>query len=281
MVQTFDDVAETEFGYEGNLWIDHGPPAYVLASKPMTASNLHDPDRDDAVGGPLPTPERVLTIGAHPDDAEFGIGGTLARWAADGAHITMLIVTDGSKGTWDPDMDADVLVASRRTEQRAAADTLGASDLVFLDHVDGELHYNEALRREVCGWIRTVRPDLVAAHDPWKRYMLHPDHRAAGWAAIDGVVAARDHLFYPELGPKHRPEALLLWAADEPDHAEPIDDHLDQKISALLCHSTQGETTMGGDGAEERFATHIRTRAAEAGAPFGLGAAEAFKLIRP
>jgi LmbE family N-acetylglucosaminyl deacetylase len=247
----------------------------------MTASNLHDPERDDSTGGPLPTPGRVLTIGAHPDDAEFGAGGTLARWAAEGTHITMLVMTDGSKGTWDPDFDAEALVAIRRTEQRAAADALGASDLVFLDHVDGELVYDTALRREICGWIRTVRPDVVAAHDPWRRYMLHPDHRAAGWAAVDGVVAARDHLFFPELGPKHRPDALLLWAADEPDHAEPINDHLDQKVTALLCHGTQGETTMGGSGAEERFTEHIRTRAEEAGRPFGLGPAEAFKLIRP
>lgn len=250
-----------------------------------TASTLPDqvPGADDP--GPLPTPARALTIGAHPDDAEFGAGGTLARWAADGCHVTMLVVTDGSKGTWDDDADVEGLVATRRLEQRAAADALGAADLVMLDHVDGELEYTMDLRRELAGWIREVRPDVVLSHDPWRRYMLHPDHRATGWGAVDGVVAARDHLFYPELGPKHRPSTLLLWAADEPDHAEPIDDTLDRKIAALLCHESQGETTMGGahggGDAAERFAERIRSWATEQGSPFGVGPAEVFKLIRP
>lgn len=250
-----------------------------------TASNLYDQARRDAGDGPLPTPERALTIGAHPDDAEFGAGGTLARWAADGCHVTVLVVTDGSKGTWDPDVDPEVLVASRVTEQRAAADVLGATDIVMLDHVDGELEYSMDLRRELCGWIRRVRPDVVLSHDPWKRYMLHPDHRATGLGAIDGVVAARDHLFFPELGSKHRPEWILLWSADEADHAEPIEATLETKIEALLCHSTQGETTMGsadrGGDAAERFAERIRTWATEQGQPFRLGPAEAFKRLRP
>lgn len=234
---------------------------------------------------PLDVPASALTIGAHPDDAEFGAGGLLARWADAGCHVTMLVMTDGSKGTWDAAMDTDALVATRIAEQRAAADVLGAADTVMLDHTDGELEYSMALRREICGWIRSIRPSVVLSHDPWKRYMLHPDHRATGWAAVDGVVAARDHLFFPELGPKHRPKTLLLWAADEPDHAEPIGDTLDRKVAALLAHRSQTETTMDDagrdDGARGAFAERIEHTALEAGAPFGLGAAEVFKRIRP
>lgn len=239
---------------------------------------------DDRMG--LGTPASALTIGAHPDDAEFGAGGTLARWAEAGCDVTMLVVTDGSKGTWDPDMDHDTLIASRRREQRGAADVLGAGRVIHLDHVDGELEYSTGLRAELCRWIRTVRPSVVLTHDPWRRYMLHPDHRITGIAAIDGVVAARDHLFFPDQGlEKHRPDALLLWQADEVDHHEDIGETFETKIEALLCHSTQTITTMGDAGssphAREAFVDRMRSAAASHGEDAGLAAAEGFKLIRP
>ena len=236
---------------------------------------------------PLPTPERVLTIGAHPDDAEFGAGGTLARWAQEGCRISMLIVTDGSKGSWDPAVTPSDLAKVRAAEQVAAAETLGATgDLIHLDYVDGELEYSMELRQRICEWIRRVRPNVVLSHDPWKRYMLHPDHRAAGMGAIDGVVAARDHLFYPELGlEKHRPEAILLWGADEPDYWEDIEPTFDVKIAALLCHSSQTQTTMNdatnGDEARAAFITRMKEWAARNGEAVGLAQAECFKLLRP
>jgi len=237
----------------------------------------------------LDVPARAMTIGAHPDDAEFGAGGTLARWAATGCEVSILVVTDGSKGTWDPKLDPANLAQIRRDEQQRAAHVLGATDPVMLDHRDGELEYTMALREELCLWIRRLRPDVVLTHDPWRRYMLHPDHRATGWAAVDAVVAARDHLFFPghltEGLTEHRPKALLLWAADEPDHWEDISDTFDQKVEALLCHSSQGTTTMGDahEGAERRreFTERLRDWAREQGQPVGLGAAEAFKMIRP
>lgn len=237
----------------------------------------------------LPIPERVLTIGAHPDDAEFGAGGTLAKWVAAGAHLTMLTMTDGSKGTWDPDMPRDALVTERLAEQRNAADALGGADVVTLGHVDGELEYSMALREQICGWIRQARPDVVLSHDPWRRYMLHPDHRATGWAVVDGVVAARDHLFFAHQltggMTHHRPSALLLWAADEPDHHEDIAGFVETKVAALLCHSTQATTTMGEAGETEEataaFRAEIEHRARTAGAQAALAAAEAFKLIVP
>lgn len=246
-------------------------------------TNLYDDLRRP---GSLATPASALTVGAHPDDAEFGAGGTLARWAETGCEVTMLILTDGSKGTWEPDLATHDLVAARRSEQERAAEVLGAKAVIHLDHVDGELENTMSLREEVCRWVRTVRPDVVLGHDPWRRYMLHPDHRAAGMGLIDGVVAARDHLFFPEQGlAKHRPDALLLWQADETDHYEDISSTFDKKIEALLCHSSQASTTMG-DATRSTEARHVfedrmREVANLHGEGAGLELAEAFKLIRP
>jgi LmbE family N-acetylglucosaminyl deacetylase len=238
----------------------------------------------DGVSADLPVPGRALAIGAHPDDIDFGCGGTLAKWAADGCAVTELVLTDGSKGSWDPTADKAALVALRREEQRAAAAALGAGDVVFLDHVDGELDSGLAERAEVCRVIREVRPDVVLGHDPWKRYRLHPDHRHAGFLAVEGIVAARDPHFFPDqrLSP-HRPACLLLWEADEVDHLEAIEGSLGAKLTALLAHRSQWQSTMGIDddrAAEERaFETRIRERAAEAGAAAGIPLAEAFKRI--
>lgn len=236
---------------------------------------------------PLPVPGRALTIGAHPDDAEFGAGGTIARWASAGCEVSMLIVTDGSKGTWDPGTTPAQLAATRLAEQKAAAAALRANgEIVHLGYVDGELEYTMELRQRTCEWIRRLRPDVVLSHDPWRRYMLHPDHRAAGWATIDGVVAARDHLFYPELGlVKHRPEAILLWSADEPDYWEDISSSFDRKIEALLCHSSQTQSSMRGAGTDDasrtEFVERMRVWSEEQGKPLGLAVAESFKLLRP
>jgi LmbE family N-acetylglucosaminyl deacetylase len=235
---------------------------------------------------PLPVPDRALTIGAHPDDAEFGAGGTLARWAKAGCEVSMLVVTDGSKGSWDPDASPAQLAIARQSEQKAAAAVLGATgEVVYLGYVDGELEYSVELRKGICEWIRKLRPEVVLTHDPWRRYMLHPDHRATGWGAIDGVVAARDHLFFPELGlPKHRPTALLLWAADEPDYWEDISETFNTKLEALLMHSSQAQSTMSNASSEDGpkvFIARVRQSAAQQGEAVGLALAESFKLISP
>jgi len=197
---------------------------------------------------PLAAPRCALAIGAHPDDIEFGAGGTLARWSAAGTEVHLLVLTDGSKGTWDAADDLDRLVATRVDEARAAATTLARATVHFGGFVDGELESGAATRRVVCATIRTVRPDVVLGHDPWQRYRLHPDHRHAGWATVDGIVAARDPHFFPGLGGvHHRPDALLLFEADEPNHTEPIDTTIDAKIDALLCHRSQWRSTMDVD----------------------------------
>ena len=139
---------------------------------------------------------RALAVGAHPDDIEFGCGATLWRWAASGTEVVLLVLTDGSKGTWEREIDVPALVRQRRGEQQAAAETLGAVRVEFLDLVDGELEAGRAERAAVCEVIRRVQPDTVLGHDPWKRYRLHPDHRRAGELVVDAVVAARDPQFF-------------------------------------------------------------------------------------
>lgn len=249
-------------------------------------SDTYDEFSDHALG-PLPRPDRALTIGAHPDDAEFGAGATLARWASEGTHITMLVVTDGSKGSWDSDMDPTSLAERRRTEQQAAASVLGAAQVVHLDHVDGELVMSPELRHRVALEIRRTRPDIVLSHDPWQRYQMHPDHRATGFAAVDGVVSAREPMAMTETGlPSHRPDALLLWSADEPDHAEPVTSAwFEVKLRALMCHSSQAATTMAGAlddaDAKDRFTTMLREWHEANGRKLGTGPAEVFKRLTP
>ncbi|MDQ1355740.1 MAG: hypothetical protein QOG44_113 [Acidimicrobiaceae bacterium] len=236
----------------------------------------------------LPVPSCALAIGAHPDDVEFGCGGTLAKWAGAGCRIHHLICTDGSKGTWDPEADTAALVATRQVEQRQASRALGGDgDVVFLGWPDGELEAGVRQRWQVAYWIRKIRPDVVLGHDPWRRYRLHPDHRNAGFLVTDGIVAARDPHFFPEQGVSpHRPSALLLWEADEPDHVEDVAAYFDAKVAALLAHTSQFRSTMGIDdpAAEqevEGFRAHVRERLAEHAAVAGAGFAqgEAFKLM--
>lgn len=234
----------------------------------------------------IPTPESALAIVAHPDDAEFQCGATLAKWAAAGTVVHHLICTDGSKGTWNVDDDTAALVVTRQKEQRAAARALGATgQQVFLDNVDGELQAGMPQQREIAHWIRTLRPEVVLGHDPWRRWRLHPDHRNAGFLCTDGVVAARDPHFFKDQGlVHHRPSAILLFESEAPDHFEDVTGFLDAKVAALLEHRSQFVTTHGitenGDAAQlERFRRHLDDQLATTGARVGVRHAEAFKLI--
>jgi LmbE family N-acetylglucosaminyl deacetylase len=233
----------------------------------------------------LPAPGIALAVGAHPDDVEFGCGATLAKWSAAGATVHLLVLTDGSKGTWDERDDLAALVARRQEESRAAAAALGAKAVHFLGCVDGELESGAGERALVCEVLRQVRPDVVLGHDPWKRYRLHPDHRHAGWLTVEGIVAARDPHFFPGLGgPHHRPETLLLFEADEPDHVECVDDFVGAKIDALLAHRSQWRSTMGidGDAPEDgiaAFSARVEDEAREAAVGEQTEFAEAFHLV--
>jgi LmbE family N-acetylglucosaminyl deacetylase len=241
------------------------------------------------IGTDLEVPRRALAIGAHPDDVDFHCAGTLAKWAEAGAVVDYLVCTDGAKGTWDPAADLAELVALRQAEQRAAAKAIGATgEVVFLGWPDGELASDLRQRWQVAYWIRRLRPDVVLGHDPWKRYRLHTDHRHAGWLTVDAVVAARDPHYFPEQAlDHHRPAALLLFEADEPDHIEVVsDDQVARKLEALEAHRSQFRSTMFVEDAApdrdtqlETFRNRVRTRLAEHGALADVAQGEAFKAI--
>jgi len=237
-----------------------------------------------AVSRDIQFPSSALAIGAHPDDIEFGCGATLAKWAAAGTAIHHLVLTDGAKGSWDPSRDEVTLIAQRQEEQRRAATLLGGGEVVFLGRVDGELHNGTAEQWEVARWLRLIRPDVVLGHDPWRRYRLHPDHRHAGFITTDSIVAARDPHFFIDQGlPPHRPLALLLWEADEPNHVEDVADFVATKIAALTAHESQLRSTMGIDesaaGEIDAFAARVRLQLGEHGALAGLPFGESFHLI--
>ncbi len=259
------------------------------AQNPLTPSPvvLHPPVTSD-----LPQPKRVLAIGAHPDDVDFCCGSTLAKWASGGAEVSILVCTDGSKGTWDPQADTESLVAQRQAEQRKAAARLGVTGEVgFLGWPDGELESTLIQRSQVALWIRKLRPDVVLGHDPWRPYRLHPDHRHAGWLVVDGLVAARDPKFFPEHSlAHHRPQTLLLFEAAAPDHFESVGGFFEPKLSALLAHGSQFETTMKADGSAQGngeisgrelqdFRTRLEAKLTAAGTAAGVSHAEVFKLI--
>ena len=234
----------------------------------------------------LTTPDVALAIVAHPDDAEFQCGATLAKWAAAGCEVHHLICTDGSKGTWDVDCDQEELVATRQVEQRAAAQTLGATGEVwFLGRVDGELDSDLRTRSEVARIIRQVRPSVVLGHDPWKQYRLHPDHRHAGLLAVEAVVAARDPFFFPDHGvAHHRPDALLLFEAQDADHAEDTAGFGAVKTAALLEHVSQYVTTHDithpdDEDQRARFAAWVDAALVAGGEQAGVASAELYRLI--
>jgi LmbE family N-acetylglucosaminyl deacetylase len=204
----------------------------------------------DAKTEPEPAgPKRIAVIFAHPDDAEFICAGTVARWAAEGNHITYVLLTSGDKGSDDSTVTPEQLVATREAEQRAAADILGVEEVIFLRYADAMLVPDLDLRRAMVRVIRQIRPDVVICQDPTVRfvgqdYLNHPDHRAAGEATLDAVYpAARDRMTFPELLAEglepHKVREVYLAGADKPDVAIDITPYLDTKLAALRAHASQ------------------------------------------
>ena len=220
---------------------------------------------------------RALAIGAHPDDVELQAGGTLAGWAAAGVRVELACFTAGEKGSADPGADPARLAGVRRSEAETAARALGAALPVhLLGAVDGELEVTTALRLAVARLVRTVRPDVVLGHDPWRRWLLHPDHRAAGLLTVDGVVAARDPLYARGLAAEglaaHRPHTVLLFGTDSPDELVDVTATLDAKLAACRAHASQ----LPDPADLER---RVRTWNAAIGAAAGLHYAEAFRTL--
>ncbi len=196
------------------------------------------------------SPQKVLVVLAHPDDPEFFCGATTARWVLAGHTVSYCVVTCGDKGTKDLTLNSDELCSIRQMEQRLAAQVLGVMDVRFLNYPDGYLVPDISLRRDITRVIRTVRPDVMVTCDPQTLFtsnggLNHPDHRAAGQAALDAVFpAARDHLNFPELLKDENLEPHIVrevWVAGTlvPDVTLDVTDYWEIKIQALYAHKSQ------------------------------------------
>jgi LmbE family N-acetylglucosaminyl deacetylase len=227
-------------------------------------------------------PQRIMVVAAHPDDAEFGCGGTVARWVSEGATAYYLICTNGDKGTDEPGISAEDLAVVRDREQRAAAKVLGVSEVVFLPRRDGELVYSIDLRGDVVRWIRTWRPDAVFTHDPTVvisagGFINHADHRATGEVTVDAVYPfARGPLQYPEQIAEglqtHTVYDVFLWGASPADFWVDVSTTVETKIEALRCHASQFQDI-------ERVGKFARERLKRAGEEHGVAYAETFRHI--
>jgi LmbE family N-acetylglucosaminyl deacetylase len=223
--------------------------------------------------------ERVMVITAHPDDSEFGAGGTVARFTKEGREVVYCIVTNGNKGSSDRTMTPERLATIRAEEQRQAARVLGVERVIFLGYPDGEVEDTRDLRRDVSREIRRVRPDLVVCQNPNRTYNLgasHRDHRTVGGVVIDCVYPlARDHLAFPELMPEfepHKVREVYVMQWNEPHLVSDITDVMDLKIKALACHASQFADFSA---VEKR----VRERNKELGVPKGYAFAETFDRI--
>jgi LmbE family N-acetylglucosaminyl deacetylase len=191
-----------------------------------------------------------MGVFAHPDDASFFAGATLAQWAQAGAEITLVVATSGDKGSPDPAMTAAQLVTIREAEERCAAQVLGVREVIFLRYPDGELFPTLALRRDITRLIRLKQPDIIVTLDPtvfWyeTRALNHPDHRAIGAATLEAVFpTARDRLNFIEqerdegLAP-HKVLTIYIAGAAEPTLTLDITSTLEVKIQSLYEHKSQ------------------------------------------
>ena len=220
----------------------------------------------------------VLVVTPHPDDAEGGAGGTIAKWTREGKKVVLVVCTNGDKGTSDRTLKPEKLAAIREKEQLDAAEELGIEEVVFLRFPDQNLEDCREFRLALSRQIRKHRPDLVVTIDPSNRYIRHRDHYMTGRVTLDAVFPyARDHLAFPELIEEglepFNVKEVWLFRHQEPDVYVDITDTFVTKMDSLYRHVSQ----MGRP--RETAEARSRERAAETGKHIGGGLAEAFKRI--
>lgn len=186
----------------------------------------------------------AMVIAAHPDDAEFGAAGTVARWTRTGKRVVYVVCTSGEKGTSDRNMPPERLVRIREAEQRGAAKQAGVETVVYLRHPDQGLEDTPEFRKQIVRLIRTYCPEIIITSDPYRRYLWHRDHRVVGQVVMDAVFPlARDHLAYPDLIEEglepHRVAQVLYWAAEDINYRSDIGATFESKLAALRCHKSQ------------------------------------------
>ena len=223
---------------------------------------------------------RGMFIAAHPDDADFLAGGTVARLAKEGREVAYVILTNGNKGSGDPSITREQLASIRAEEQRRAARVLGVKSVEFLGYEDGELEDTRDLRRDVTREIRRWRPDLIITLNPHRTYNnfpgWHRDHRVTGRVVLDCVYPlARDHLAFPELSPDYEPHNVrevhfIQW--EQPRLVIDISETMELKLEAIRSHASQIRDLKD-------FETRMRNRAASIGKEKGYSYAEGFDYI--
>jgi LmbE family N-acetylglucosaminyl deacetylase len=190
-------------------------------------------------------PVYLLAISPHPSDPDFGIGGTVAKWARQGKSVVYVIASNGDKGSSDPDLKPEVLAKTRVRETEEACKLLGVKEVIFLPHPDQELEDEPVFRKEVLRMILTYRPEIVATCDPYNRMIIsNRDHRVCGRVVLDAVwpTAIAPNSFRDLLAEGltiHHVKQVLLWAAAEPNYRVDISDTYDIKMKACRTHQSQ------------------------------------------
>lgn len=228
-----------------------------------------------------PEIRRGMVVFAHPDDAEFGCAGTVATWVAEGVEMTYVVVTDGSKGSEDPAVAPEQLIAVRREEQCDAAEELGVAHVEFLGYPDGYVEHTLALRRDIARAIRRYKPDRLISMAPHRSfttsaYINHPDHLATGDATLAAIYpTARDRLTFPELLEEglepHKVREVYITGTETPDCWIDIGDAIEKKVAALYRHASQVS--------DPEVARWVRERAEKTAEGQEMRYAECYKLF--
>ena len=189
-------------------------------------------------------PAQVMVVTPHPDDAEYGVAGTVVRWASEGKEIVYVVCTNGDKGTSDVNMKPEEMANIREKEQMAAARLLGVREVIFLRYPDQSLEDTPEFRKELVRLIRIYKPETMVTADPYRRYIWHRDHRITGQVTLDAIFPyARDSLSYPDLMKEglypHKVREILLWASEDVNYRSDITDTFHLKLAALRCHKSQ------------------------------------------
>jgi LmbE family N-acetylglucosaminyl deacetylase len=218
--------------------------------------------------------QRVLVVEAHPDDAEWYCGGTIAKLAREGAEITFVICTEGEKGSYDANANPVELARTRKREQEAARAWMGVREIVYLGVPDGELQPTLEMRKRLALLYRQYRPEILLTFDPWKRDELHPDHRACGTVALDARLAAKMPLYYPNAenrAPWATPQ-LWLFNTDAPNHFVDVSETFDTRVAALKLHASQSVS-------DAQNIAYVTETARAIGEKIGVEYAEAFHRL--
>jgi len=221
----------------------------------------------------------VMVVTPHPDDAEFGVAGTVVHWVREGKSIIYVVCSSGEKGTSDSTIKPEELAQTREQEQLAAAKLLGVREVVFLRYPDQGLEDTPEFRKDIVRQIRKYHPQLVVTADPYRRYIWHRDHRMAAQVTLDAIFPyARDHLAYPDLLEEglspHKVKEALFWATEDPNYRSDITETFDIKLAALRCHKSQ----VGYDLAPD-LEKWLRLRAKEMAKGENFELAEAFHRV--